>query len=231
MDAIRWRAVAGTCGAGREAPVTRSRREMSGAAAHPRVGPTNDRSANVSSPPRGEIAAQLEPVVTEAVTAVGFDLEELDVQQAGRRRLVKVAVDSDDGVGLDDISEISHAVSKVLDAHEHVLAGSYTLEVTSPGAERPLTRSRHWRRARNRLVKLRLTDGADLSARVGEADENGVAVLANGEVRRLAYGGIERAVVEVEFQQPPAKELAKLERAAGGVSQQGDDRKDTEGSS
>lgn len=181
----------------------------------------------MSSPPRGEIAAQLEPVVAEAVQAAGFDLEELDVQQAGRRRLVRVVVDADDGVGLDDISEISRALSARLDECEHILAGSYTLEVTSPGADRPLTRPRHWRRARNRLVSARLTDGTELKARVGEADEDGVAVLAGGAVRRLAYGGVERAVVEVEFQQPPAEELAALERAASGSGER-DGREDTE---
>jgi ribosome maturation factor RimP len=159
---------------------------------------------------------------------MGFDLEEFDVQQAGRRRLVKVVIDSDDGVGLDEISDVSRAVSEVLDAHEHVLAGSYTLEVTSPGVDRPLTRVRHWRRARYRLVKIRLADGSKLVARVGEADDEGVTVLVDGELRRVAYRDVERAVVEVEFQQPPAEDLVKLERAASGVSQQGDDREDTE---
>lgn len=182
----------------------------------------------MSSPPRGEVVAQLEPVVAEVVSRTGFDLEEFDVQQAGRRRQVKVVIDSDDGVGLDDISEVSHAVSEVLNAREHVLAGSYTLEVTSPGVDRPLTRPRHWRRARNRLVKITLTDGAALRARVGAADEDGVQVLTGGELRTVAYREVERAVVEVEFQQPPAEELKKLDRAAGGVSQQGDDREDTE---
>jgi ribosome maturation factor RimP len=182
----------------------------------------------VSSPPRGAITAQLEPVVAEAVAQVGFDLEEFDVQQAGRRRLVKVVIDADDGVGLDEISDVSRVVSEVLDAHEHVLAGSYTLEVTSPGVDRPLTRVRHWRRARYRLVKIRLADGSTLVARVGEADDEGVTVLVDGELRRVAYRDVERAVVEVEFQQPPAEDLVKLERAASGVSQQGDDREDTE---
>ncbi|MGW1677919.1 ribosome maturation factor RimP [Saccharopolyspora sp. NPDC002376] len=182
----------------------------------------------MSSPPRGEITAQLEPVVAEALARMGFDLEELGVQQAGRRRLVKVVIDSDEGVGLDEISVVSREVAKVLDAHEHVLAGSYTLEVTSPGVDRPLTRQRHWRRARNRLVKMRLTDGEQLVARVGEADDDGVTVLVGGELRRVTFRDVERAVVEVEFQQPPAEDLVKLERAAGGVSQQGNDREDTE---
>lgn len=182
----------------------------------------------MSSPPRGEITAQLEPVVAEAVAEKGFDLEELDVQQAGRRRLVKVVIDSDDGVGLDDITEVSRSVAKVLDAHEHVLAGSYTLEVTSPGVDRPLTKQRHWKRARYRLVKIRLTGGEQLVARVGNADDESVQVLVGAELRRVAYRDVERAVVEVEFQQPPAEDLVKLERAASGVSQQGDDREDTE---
>ncbi|PKW19490.1 ribosome maturation factor RimP [Saccharopolyspora spinosa] len=184
----------------------------------------------MSSPPHGAITAQLEPVVAEAVARTGFDLEEFDVQQAGRRRLIKVVIDSDDGVGLDEISDVSRAVSEVLDAHEHVLAGSYTLEVTSPGVDRPLTRARHWRRARYRLVKIKFTGekGEKLVARVGEADDEGVTVLVGGELRRVAYCDVERAVVEVEFQQPPAEDLVKLERAAGGVSQAGDDREDTE---
>jgi ribosome maturation factor RimP len=160
------------------------------------------------------------------VAAAGFDLEELDVQQAGRRRLVKVVVDADDGVGLDEIAEASRAVSKVLDAHEHILAGSYTLEVTSPGVDRPLTRVRHWRRARHRLVDVRLTDGSELAVRVGHAEDDGVVVLADGEIRRLAYREIGRAVVKVEFREPPAQDLVKLERAAGG--RHGDDRDDTE---
>lgn len=182
----------------------------------------------MSSTPHDEIVAKLEPVVAEAVTAAGFDLEELDVQQAGRRRLVKVVVDSENGVGLDEIADASHAISGVLDVHEHVLAGSYTLEVTSPGVNRPLTKSRHWKRNRYRLVRVRLKDSTELVVRVGEADDGGVLVLADGKIRRLAYKDIERAVVEVEFQQPPAQELVELKRAAGDASQDASDREDTE---
>lgn len=166
----------------------------------------------MSSPPRGELAAQLEPVVQEAVRAVGFDLELLDVQQAGRRRLVKVVVDGDDGVGLDEVAEASRAVSAALDANEHLVNGPYTLEVTSPGVDRPLTRERHWRRARYRLVRVKLVAGGELVGRVGDADGTGVTVLVDGALRRLAYADVARAAVEIEFKQPPVEELTLLDR-------------------
>ena len=156
----------------------------------------------------------LEPVVAGAVAAAGFELENLDVQTAGRRRLVKVVVDSDDAVDLDDIAEVSRAVSAALDARDDTeLGGSYTLEVTSPGLDRPLTKPRHWRRARLRLVKVRQTDGAQFAGRVGTVDDDpdgGVQVLTDGELRKVNYADVAHAVVEVEFKPPPAEELERL---------------------
>ncbi|WP_199439038.1 ribosome maturation factor RimP [Umezawaea beigongshangensis] len=175
----------------------------------------------MSSPPRGELAAQLEPVVQEAVGAIGLDLELLDVHQAGRRRLVKVVVDGEDGIGLDEVAVASRAVSAALDANEHLLAGPYTLEVTSPGADRPLTRPRHWRRARQRLVKVKQPDAVEFFGRVGQADETGVVLLVKGELRRIEYGDVERAVVEIEFKQPSADELALLEQGTGEGTEEG----------
>lgn len=162
-------------------------------------------------PDRGSLAAALRPVVAEAVGTIGFDLEALDVSSAGRRRLVKVVVDADDGVELDRLPDVSRAVSAALDDHDEVLAGPYTLEVTSPGVDRPLTRPRHWKRARLRLVRIRRHDGTEYTARVGAADDSGAQVLVNGELRRLEYSSVAKAVVEVEFRQPPSAELLLLE--------------------
>jgi ribosome maturation factor RimP len=161
-------------------------------------------------------AAALRPVVADAVGAAGFELETLDVQQAGRRALVKVVVDGEQGVELDKVAEISRAVAAVLDEHDHVLGGPYTLEVTSPGVDRPLTKPGHWRRAKLRLVKVRTTDGTELTARVGAADpdpDGSVQVLVDGALRQLAYADVAKAVVEIEFKQPPAAETAMLEQA------------------
>ncbi|GAA3042114.1 ribosome maturation factor RimP [Actinokineospora globicatena] len=168
------------------------------------------------------ITAELEPVVAGAIAEAGFELEQLDVAQAGRRRLVRVVVDGDDGVGLDEVAVVSRAVAAVLDEHDAVLGGPYTLEVTSPGVDRPLTRPRHWRRARLRLVKVRPVEGTEFTGRVGAADEDtdgGVQLLVGGALRRVGYHEVAHAVVEVEFKQPPVAELAMLEGRASGTEE------------
>jgi ribosome maturation factor RimP len=157
----------------------------------------------------GGAGEELEQVVADAVAQAGFELEELVVAQAGRKQVVKIVVDGDQGIDLDEVAAVSRALSKALDARDDVLASAYTLEVTSPGLDRPLTKPRHWRRARLRKVAVKQADEKFL-ARVGDADDDGVELLADGQLRRLAYTDIEHAVVEVEFSEPPAAEIATL---------------------
>ncbi|MFC4945491.1 ribosome maturation factor RimP [Pseudonocardia sp. GCM10023141] len=154
----------------------------------------------------GRLHGVLEPVITDA----GFDLEELDVRTVGRRHTVKVVVDSDTGVGLDDIAMLSRAASEVLDQHDELINGAFTLEVTSPGTDRPLTQLRHWRRAFLRLVAVRTKDGATLAGRVGRADTDSVTVLVGGKRQELRYADVTHAAVEVEFRTPPESELELL---------------------
>lgn len=168
----------------------------------------------------------LEPVVRDAVEKAGFDLDALEQVRAGKRRLIRVIIDSDAGVGLDDITAASRAVAVVLDSRDDLLAGPYTLEVTSPGVDRPLTQPRHWRRNRLRLVRATLADEGELVGRIGECDDEGVTLLVSGALRRVCYAKLDRAVVEVEFNQPPAAEVAAIEAAPphGGTGQTGPDR-------
>lgn len=153
----------------------------------------------------------LEPVVTDAVACAGFELDSLDVVRAGKGYRVRVVVDSDHGVGSDEIAAASRAVSAKLDEHDDVLAGPYVLEVTSPGVDRPLTRPGHWRRNRLRLVHAQCRDGTEIVGRVGDSDDEAVTMLVDGTLRRFRFAELDRAVVEVEFSAPPAAELAALE--------------------
>jgi ribosome maturation factor RimP len=125
----------------------------------------------------------IEPVVG----AAGYDLEELVVTPAGRRSVVRVVVDRDSGVTLDDIAEVSRAVSAVLDANDGDLGRApYVLEVTSPGVDRPLTEPRHWRRNTGRLVTVAVGPAGateQVTGRVTAVDGSGVtlAVDARGK--------------------------------------------------
>lgn len=156
----------------------------------------------------GQLQGVLEPIVRDA----GFELEELDVRAAGRRHTIKIVVDSDEGVDLDDIARLSRAVAADLDEREHLLGGSYTLEVTSPGVERPLTGPRHWRRAHLRQVGVRTHDGATFTGRVGAAGDESVTLLVDGALRELRYADVAHAGVQVEFRAAPEKELQMLQQ-------------------
>jgi ribosome maturation factor RimP len=148
-----------------------------------------------SASPRDHLMKLLEPVVS----AEGLDLEDVTVTQAGKRRLLRVIVDRDGGVSLDDVADVSQAVSTALDADDVMGQTAYTLEVSSPGVDRPLTEPRHWRRAAKRLVKAEMRDGTVVEGRVLAADESGVDLDVAGATRRLDYEDLARGRVQVEF--------------------------------
>lgn len=171
-------------------------------------------------------SAALDRIVAEVVTAAGFDLEDLSVSSAGRRRAVRVIIDSDQGVDLDRAADISRELSERLDALDgpaDPLGGQpYTLEVTSPGIGRPLTAPRHFRRAAGRLLVLALADGSELTARVLRAGDTEVELLTgrDGTIpRTLRYDEIARAKVEVEFNPPSAAVRELLAGVGIGVAE------------
>jgi len=170
----------------------------------------------------------LEPPVSKR----GLDLEEIDVTPAGKRRVLRVVVDSDDGVLLDTCAELSRELSDVLDESDAMGGSAYVLEVTSPGIDRPLTAPRHYRRNVGRLIKMQLAEGAgggELTARITGVDDSGVDLEVPGvkgrkpTARRLAFGDIGTARVEVEFNRKAAgksgadsKQQPQRESAADG---------------
>ena len=135
----------------------------------------------------------------DRLSALGLDLEAVELTPAGKRRVLRVAVDQDGGVSLDDIADATRAVSGVLDDTDLMGETAYTLEVTSRGVDRPLTEPRHWRRNRDRLVKVSLLDGTQLTGRVTESDDTGVTLDVAGSPRRLGYDEVGKALVQIEF--------------------------------
>ena len=156
----------------------------------------------------GRIADVVRPVVA----AVGVDLESVRVSAAGRRRVLRVVVDSDQGVSLDDAATISRKLSAALDTVAVMGDFPYTLEVSSPGVDRPLTEPRHWRRAVGRLVTVAVTDAGEagisgsVTGRIVAADPDGVTLDVGGTRRRLRYPALGAGAVQLEFE-PPQPEL------------------------
>ncbi|WP_327264721.1 ribosome maturation factor RimP [Streptomyces sp. NBC_01232] len=150
----------------------------------------------------------LEPLVA----AKGLDLEEIEMSRAGKRRMLRIIVDSDEGVELDACAELSREVSDKLDETDVMGEDEYVLEVSSPGADRPLTEHRHYVRAIGRLVKFQLAEGGELIARILEADDEGLDLEVPGvkgrkaTARRIAFTDIAKARVEIEFNRKDKKE-------------------------
>lgn len=142
--------------------------------------------------------ARLLQLLEPAVAATGFDLEDVTVSQAGKRRVVRVVVDRDGGVDLDDVADVARAVSDLLDEQPDLVDGAYTLEVTSPGVDRPLTQPRHWRRNVGRLVKATLADET-VTGRITGSTDTEVTLDVDGTPRTLLQAEVAKAQVQVEF--------------------------------
>ena len=144
----------------------------------------------------------------------GYEIEDVVIDTATRPPRITVIADGDEGLDLDSIAALSRSASELLDSVDSAQSGvAYVLEVTSPGVDRPLTAEKHYRRARGRKVELTLSDGSQLTGRLGETRDGTIRLVvpeggrANYSVRELPLSGIAKAVVQVEFSPPNQREL------------------------
>jgi len=142
---------------------------------------------------------RIEAELVDPLKEMGLDVEAVEVTPAGKRRVLRVAVDKDGGVTLDDVADATREVSRVLDDSDVMGEMPYTLEVTSRGVDRPLTLPRHWRRNEDRLVRATLADGSDLTGRIVASDDTAATLDVDGERREVAYTDVAKALVQIEF--------------------------------
>jgi ribosome maturation factor RimP len=138
-----------------------------------------------------EISAAIRPIIE----ATGNYLEELSITSAGKVKILTVIIDSDAHLNLDQVTAVTKEISEVIEALPELGDGAFTLEVTSPGLDRPLTKPRHWRKNLDRLVKIIMTSGQEITGRIGEVTET--TVLVDSE--KVSFEDIKRAVLEIEF--------------------------------
>lgn len=164
-----------------------------------------------TDPTGDRLTAALQP----SLSGLGYDVEAVELSAAGKRRVLRVAVDRDGGVTLDDVAAATSEVARVLDETDLLGQRPYTLEVTSRGVDRPLTLPRHWRRNVDRLVALTLTDDATLTGRIVAVSEEPGAESAtldvDGEERLVPLAEVARALVQIEFNRPAQSEPTRKE--------------------
>lgn len=189
-------------------PSRPSQGRPSGGSGRPSGGQRKPAPRRPDTAQRDAVVRLLEPVVRET----GLELEDVELRSVGRRLVVRVLVDSERGVSLDEVAAASHAVSEALDSGDALGDEPYTLEVSSPGVDRPLTLPRHWRRSLGRLVAVTPHHGKPVTGRVVGVTETEVELETDVKGRKtrttLALADIARAVVQVEFNRTGDEALA-----------------------
>jgi ribosome maturation factor RimP len=142
-------------------------------------------------------------LISPAVSEAGFFLEEVQIASPGSHRIITCVVDGQTPLNLDQVTVASRLISELLDTAEFMGETAFTLEVTSPGVDRPLIYPRHWRKNLTRLIKVTLLDGTITTGRLTEFNESNATLVENikGRIKEhsIAFADIKRAVVEIEF--------------------------------
>jgi len=133
--------------------------------------------------------------ITPAIEAAGCYLEEVTLTPAGKRKIMTVIVDGDTNLSLDQVTAVSKEVSAIVEVLPALGDTPFTLEVTSPGVDRPLTHPRHWRKNHGRLITVTLEDGKIVKGRIGASTEIDVEI----DSLKIAYAAMKRALIEIEF--------------------------------
>jgi ribosome maturation factor RimP len=150
-----------------------------------------------------DIAQAVTEAITTAVSEAGFYLEDVNVTSLGKRRVVTCVVDGEVNLNLDEVTLISKQISAILDEASFMDQTPFTLEVTSPGIDRPLTQPRHWSKNLTRLVRAVMVNGEVITGRIDVVHDESVCLLVEikKEVKKIEVPFVEvkRAVVEIEF--------------------------------
>ena len=146
---------------------------------------------------------QISELVTPAVSDLGFYLEDVHVATPGSHRIVTCIVDGDASLNLDQVTTVSRVISELLDEAAFMGETPFTLEVTSPGVDRPLTQPRHFAKNVDRLLKIIKLDGSEVTGRILSNTDTDVTLTVTVKKetveQTVSLADIKRAVVEIEF--------------------------------
>ena len=136
---------------------------------------------------------------TPAIEKAGFFLEEVHIATPGKHRIVTCIVDGESAHNLDQVTSVSRDISALLDEAPFMGETPFTLEVTSPGVDRPLTKPRHFKKNKDRLLRIVKTDGSVVTGRIKESSDSTVTLTEKDTNFDVALSDIKKALVEIEF--------------------------------
>ena len=149
------------------------------------------------------LSEKITELVQPAVESAGFFLEDVHVLSPGSHRIITCIVDGQTPLNLDQVTSVSRNISELLDTADFMGETAFTLEVTSPGVDRPLILPRHWQKNVKRLVKVVNLDGSVVSGRISAVDESHVFLIEDikgkSKEHTVAFADVKRATVEIEF--------------------------------
>ena len=140
---------------------------------------------------------QVAAAITPAIESLGFYVEDIAITSAGKRSMLTVIVDGDTHLSLDQVTVATKAISEIVENLPTLGNNPFTLEVTSPGLDRPLTKPRHWQKNKDRLIKIILNDGKEITGRIKDSTQ--LAVTVDEQV--INFVDMKRATLEIEFKQ------------------------------
>jgi len=140
---------------------------------------------------------QVAAAITPAIESLGFYVEDIAITSAGKRSMLTVIVDGDTHLSLDQVTVATKAISEIVENLPTLGNNPFTLEVTSPGLDRPLTKPRHWQKNKDRLIKIILNNGKEIKGRIKDSTQ--LAVTVDEQV--INFADMKRATLEIEFKQ------------------------------
>ena len=152
---------------------------------------------------RKEIVSKVSELTRQIVGSEGLELVEAEWKGALRGGVLRVYIDKPTGITHADCESVSHQLSAALDV-EDLVPTNYTLEVSSPGLDRKLSRPADFRRFEGRKAKVRLCGALEgsrtVTGRIESSSQEGVSlVTANGEALKVSFADIELARLVVEI--------------------------------
>ena len=144
---------------------------------------------------------KLNSLIAAACETVGAELVEFDMFKAGKREVLRIYIDKVNGVDVEDCAAVSRRLSDALDQDESLIEGAFTLEVSSPGIDRPLKSTRDFERNLNQLLRITRETGKPLTGTLTAVDEQNLTLSVKGvtDAVLVPRSEILSAKVEVQF--------------------------------